>query len=55
MTNAGLLRKAIINGFEIVMFACPKGFPVASVFYLTSFDLSTQKKIQKENKLCYVR
>ena len=55
MNSAGMLQKAIVNGFEIVIFACLKGFPVAGIFYLSSFGLSTQKKIQKENKLCYVR
>ena len=40
MTSAGMLRKAIINGFEIVMFACLKGSSLAGVFYLSGTDQS---------------
>jgi hypothetical protein len=58
MTSAGMFIAAIIIGFEIVIFACFKGFPEAGVFYLVKANLSGQlfpKRFQKENKLCYVR
>jgi len=58
MTSAGMFITAIIIGFEIVIFACLKGFPEAGAFYLAKANLSGQfypKRFQKENKLCYVR
>jgi len=42
MTSAGMFIRAIIIGFEIVIFACLKGFPEAGVFYLAKANLSGQ-------------
>jgi hypothetical protein len=42
MTSAGMFITAIIIGFEIVIFACLKGFPEAGVFYLAKVNLSGQ-------------
>ena len=42
MTSAGIFITAIIIGFEIVIFACLKGFPEAGVFYLANANLSGQ-------------
>ena len=40
MTSAGIFIAASIIGFEIVIFACLKGFPEAGVFYLAKANLS---------------
>ena len=53
MTSAGLLIAVIIIWFEIVIFACLTGLPVAGVFYLTETDYSTHlltERLWKENK-----
>jgi hypothetical protein len=43
MTSAGMLIIAIIIiVFEIVVFACLKGFPEAGAFYLVKANLSGQ-------------
>jgi len=42
MTSAGMFITAIIIGFEIVIFACLKGFLEAGVFYLAKANLSGQ-------------
>ena len=42
MTSAGMFIAAIIIGFKIIMFACLKGFPEASAFYLVKANLSRQ-------------
>ena len=54
MTTAGMFSRAVIIGFEIVIFACLIGFPEAGVFYWRkpAFKCSfTLKRFQKENKL----
>jgi hypothetical protein len=40
MNSAGIFIAASIIGFEIVIFACLKGFPEAGVFYLAKANLS---------------
>jgi hypothetical protein len=47
MTSAGMFIAAIIIGFKIVMFACLKGFPKASAFYLLKANLSGQPLPEK--------
>ena len=41
MTSVGIFITAII-GFEIVIFACLKGLPVAGVFDLANANLSVR-------------
>ncbi len=50
MTSAGMLITAIIIGFEIVIFACLKGFPEAGVFYLVKANLSVQLLPEKTSE-----
>jgi hypothetical protein len=42
MTSAGIFITAIIIGFEFILFACLKGFPVAGEFYLVRANVSAR-------------
>ena len=49
MKSTGMVRKSIIDGFEIVIFACPKGFPVAGVFLFVFIQpFNTEKDSEGE-------
>jgi len=42
MMSAGMSIIAIIISFEFILFACLKGFPLASEFYLVKVNFSAR-------------